>query len=54
MFLPAWIILFNDLLLVYHLSEIHGGYGIVNNYKYSKEDQDYTVKQSKENKTVQE
>ena len=35
-------------------SEIHGGYGIVNNYKYSKEDQDYTVKQSKENKTVQE
>ena len=27
---------------------------IVNNYKYSKEDQDYTVKQSKENKTVQE
>ena len=25
-----------------------------NNYKYSKEDQDYTVKQSKENKTVQE
>ena len=35
-------------------NEIHGGYGIVNNYKYSKEDQDYTVKQSKENKTVQE
>lgn len=35
-------------------NEIHGGYGIVNNYKYSKEDQDYVVKQSKENKTVQE
>ena len=35
-------------------NEIHGGYGIVNNYKYSKEVQDYTVKQSKENKTVQE
>lgn len=29
-------------------NEIHGGYGIVNNYKYSKEVQDYTVKQSKE------
>ena len=35
-------------------NEIHGGYVIVNNYKYSKEVQDYTVKQSKENKTVQE
>ena len=43
-----------QLLKIRLLVKFDGGYGIVNNYKYSKEDQDYTVKQSKENKTVQE